>query len=348
LPAIDAALGEINTRLKAGGHRVRIERRHATLVLRATLPERGDPRQRRQQRIALGDSAAFESLHRAERAALELSHQLRQGEFSWAAWDARPESELTVEGFRTATRRVFESRPRSAASWGTKWQPALNKLPPSGALTGADLERVVRRMPENSAGRQVTGSIYAMVLDALQMSSAGVRKAASGYSRSAVRRREVPSEAEIEDLMDRLGPPHWYWTVGVVATFGLRPHEVADCVVHPDGTCEIGDNTKTGHRIAWANPERWFEKFKLGAEQHRPKQEKRRIYKSCNQYLRSVGSPIKLYDLRHAYAIRLLMKGVPPELGSRLMGHSMAVHTQTYQRWVRAQNLALLRERYVL
>jgi len=54
------------------------------------------------------------------------------------------------------------------------------------------------------------------------------------------------------------------------------------------------------------------------------------------------------YALRHAYALRLLSAGVPPELGARLMGHSVQMHTQTYQRWIDADRIKQSMERFNL
>ncbi|MEM6716601.1 MAG: hypothetical protein AAF827_05480 [Cyanobacteria bacterium P01_D01_bin.6] len=43
------------------------------------------------------------------------------------------------------------------------------------------------------------------------------------------------------------------------------------------------------------------------------------------------------YDLRHAWAVRTLLFGWPVELSARQMGHSVEVHTRTYQRWITRQ-----------
>jgi integrase len=45
------------------------------------------------------------------------------------------------------------------------------------------------------------------------------------------------------------------------------------------------------------------------------------------------------YDLRHAWAVRTLLYRWPVELSARQMGHSVEVHTRTYQRWISAQQI---------
>ena len=44
--------------------------------------------------------------------------------------------------------------------------------------------------------------------------------------------------------------------------------------------------------------------------------------------------PFVPYDLRHTWAVRTLLFGWPVELSARQMGHSVDVHTGTYQRWI--------------
>ncbi|MEO1149319.1 MAG: site-specific integrase, partial [Cyanobacteria bacterium J06638_22] len=45
------------------------------------------------------------------------------------------------------------------------------------------------------------------------------------------------------------------------------------------------------------------------------------------------------YDLRHAWAVRTLLFGWPVELSARQMGHSVDIHTRTYQRWISRERI---------
>jgi hypothetical protein len=53
---------------------------------------------------------------------------------------------------------------------------------------------------------------------------ADLRQRGKGYSARQASPRSLPSEKEIETFIDQL-PPVWQWPVGVVATYGCRPHE---------------------------------------------------------------------------------------------------------------------------
>ncbi len=336
---MDTALGELNARLKAGHHRCCVERRGASLHLRATLPEREEPTRRRQQRIALGLDADYSSLHEAERRAIELSHQLRTGSFSWASWDQPAGAiTLTADDFRIAAERLHASKYRSSPergqqAWTKKWAPALGKLPPSGAISVEVLVRVLNRMPPGTAGRRDQGNLLAQIAKAAGLDPEPVQIAARGYGASALQPRNIPTDPEIEAAWAKFRQPHWRWTWGMCAAFGLRPHEVIDLKWLPENWIRVGDATKTGSRQVTACPSAWIERFELRTLP-RPTQSAHNLAKVFGDALERADISIKPYSLRHAYALRLMDNAVPPELGARLMGHSLQTHEATYKRWM--------------
>jgi integrase len=44
--------------------------------------------------------------------------------------------------------------------------------------------------------------------------------------------------------------------------------------------------------------------------------------------------PFSPYDLRHAWAVRTILMGLPDTVSARMMGHSVAIHNRTYHRWI--------------
>jgi len=44
--------------------------------------------------------------------------------------------------------------------------------------------------------------------------------------------------------------------------------------------------------------------------------------------------PFSPYNLRHAWAVRTIHFGLPDAIAAQMMGHSVAIHTQTYHRWI--------------
>jgi len=87
-------------------------------------------------------------------------------------------------------------------------------------------------------------------------------------------RRRIPSTAAIESWLDQVmeEEPLWGWVFAMVATYGLRPHEVWHIAELPDanGLITIGvaarhiKVTKTGFRVALPLPAEWVERYQLG------------------------------------------------------------------------------------
>lgn len=322
-----------NARLKSAKARCSIQLRGGTFVLVATLPLR-DTSGRKQQRISLGAI----QLYAAERRAVELAHQLRTDSFSWDSWDAPEAPSLSVQDFITAAKKLHTSKyrkdpERGDNAWTKKWAPALKKMPPSGPVTEAVLLRIIRTMPEGSAGRRDQGNLLCSVGESLGLELPKARVACRGYGVAQLTPRDIPSDSEIEETWARIKLPHWRWMWGVCAAFGLRPHEAANLEIRPDGLAVISDHTKTGGRICSACPSRWISEYELH-NLPRPTQAASSLAKVFGDALERDGITLRPYVLRHAYAIRTMAAGLPVSLSARMMGHSENVHSQTYQRWI--------------
>jgi integrase len=89
-------------------------------------------------------------------------------------------------------------------------------------------------------------------------------------------RRRIPSTAAIREWLDQVveEDPLWGWVFAMVATYGLRPHEVWHIAELPDeqGMVSIGvaarhiKVTKTGFRVALPLPAEWVDRYQLGGE----------------------------------------------------------------------------------
>lgn len=348
-----AALGEVNGRLKAAGFRCRIEHRGRTLSLVATLPERSGEG-RRQQRIALGVEATLAGLGAAESQAMTLGLQLRQRTFTWAAW-APPEDEPKpdLEFFHATALRIFAERfgerpDGGRGNWKRRWRPALSRVPTSGELSGELLLGVIEAMPPNSAMRRSYGQVLTTVAGACGIDCTPLRAAKTGYSVRCLQPRDIPADEQIVEIWRAIKQPEWRWVFGMCAVYGLRPHEVQGVELTPEAEAKIGDSTKTGYRVVWPAPQVWVETFELCSMQ-RPKCKPDQFTNRANIYIHVRGPcPFGLYNLRHAYAIRLLLAGIPSSLAARLMGHSVEIHERVYQRWLDAAELSKLRSGFNL
>ncbi|MEA5514206.1 site-specific integrase [Nodularia sp. UHCC 0506] len=146
----------------------------------------------------------------------------------------------------------------------------------------------------------------------------------------------------------------WRWTYGMLAVFGLRPREL---FINPDIdwwlseentdlTWKVHKDCKTGERQALPLYKQWISEFDLrnpkylemltttiSKKDHTNHAEITTLTQRVSWWFRKIGLDFKPYDLRHAWAIRAHILGVPIKAAADNLGHSVQVHTETYQRW---------------
>ncbi|HLO87927.1 MAG TPA: site-specific integrase [Nostocaceae cyanobacterium] len=149
----------------------------------------------------------------------------------------------------------------------------------------------------------------------------------------------------------------WQWVYGMLATYGLRPREI---FVKPDidwwfsaenkdNTWKVHPETKTGYREALPLYPEWLQLFNLKDleclqllnNQVCNKEsfaDINIIRMNCSSWFRRVGLPFTPYDLRHAWAIRAHIMGIPIKAAADNLGHSVEIHTEIYQKWFSLEN----------
>jgi hypothetical protein len=87
------------------------------------------------------------------------------------------------------------------------------------------------------------------------------------YSSKDTVPRDLPSDEEILEWSHAISDPRWRQVYGLMATYGLRPHEVFyldDEELRQGGVMlTVLDGTKTGRRQAFPLHEEWVEYFDL-------------------------------------------------------------------------------------
>lgn len=143
----------------------------------------------------------------------------------------------------------------------------------------------------------------------------------------------------------------WGWIMAVIATYGLRPHEVLainyeksfisddDYRLYIDE--DITEGTKTGSRVIYPLPFKWVELFDIPTPktQYLDKHKNfflANLHKFSDRFaermrFKKVG--FKPYDLRHRYAIRGRELDFKVDDLAKWMGHSLKEHTETYQQY---------------
>jgi integrase len=141
----------------------------------------------------------------------------------------------------------------------------------------------------------------------------------------------------------------WGWIMAVIATYGLRPHEVLaidyeKSFKQPDYPLYIDESltegTKTGSRVVYPMPKEWVEIFDIANPKTCYLEKFKNHSVDLNKFANSFAERMRYknvgfqpYDLRHSYAIRGRKLGFNIDNLAKWMGHSLKEHTQTYQKY---------------
>lgn len=157
------------------------------------------------------------------------------------------------------------------------------------------------------------------------------------YTPTKVAPRDIPPDNKIAFQFSQIPNHSWRWAFGILATFGLRPHELFHLDLDKfEGNILTVLDGKTGPRQVWAIYPEWVKAFNLHAvsvPNCTGKNNSDLGHRITNQFER-YGIPFDPYDLRHAWAIRALEFGLDLSLAAQQMGHSVKVHTDIYHHWI--------------
>jgi integrase len=342
---LDGKLKQVNGRLKASKVGVTVEKhpKADTLRLRATLPPKPGSAKREpyQQRISLNLPANPAGLRQAEKQARLLGAQLAARDFDWQDWGVTTSKETWNSGSAIdALKEKYLAEGGTLGTWNGDYWKALKKLPPEAKLTADVLETMVLGTKANTRTR-VRAATAASALAKFAGIDFDIKRYRGNYSPSKVSPRDLPGDAAIATVRNDIQNPAWRWVYGIMATYGLRNHEVFHLDMSDFPRIQVLEKTKTGAREVWPCFPEWATEWGLDKVLLPPVELDRSnqaLGHSVTRYL-SPLLPFQPYDLRHAWAIRTMAFGWPVELSARQMGHSVEIHTRTYQRWITRQQI---------
>lgn len=372
LAALDARIEQTNQRLKAAQLGLQVERRGVKLALRGTLPPRPDsPRLRPyQQRLSLGIPATPTGLKQIEQEAKIVAAQLIQNKFDWREYltftDGKRLSQQTLSQQIEAFEQYFFGQPARSlnpastkTTWSTAYAPYLRKLSaiaadfPTLTLTEA-IYKTINSTQNHSRSRQLCCTTLSAFAEFMNLTLPKDLKVLSGnYGASQTKMRELPTDEEILATWASIPNSAWRFVYGMMATFGLRNHEVFYCnfngLKKGETSIEVLPTTKTGSHQVWAFHPEWIEAFNLreiqlpSVETDLSKTTLQQVGKRVTTQFRRYDLPFSPYDLRHAWAIRTIHIGLSDTVAAKMMGHSVQIHTRTYHQWItqRDQQLAV-------
>ena len=379
---LQIGLAQANQALAQAGVSLRIELRGQRLGLRGPLPCRRGSGRHPVQRISLGLPADTAGLELARERLKEVLRQLQQGRFAWSAWGVQqaqppsPSPSHSTSWLPTATQpaagdllglAAFEAaffadprRRRNPAgcrtTWSSAYLPYLRRLAAVAAERDLPLglpllEMALESYAASSRSRQQCGTALAALARHFELDLPdNWSERAAGYGLHAAQFRRLPGDPQILLWAEQIPNPAWRLAYGLMATYGLRNHEVFFCdlsALAPGGdrVIRVLPTSKTGEHQVWPFQPDWVEHFGLeqlgGSQPPLPEvatdlrqttlqQVGRRVAEQFRRY----ELPITPYDLRHAWAVRTIHIGLPDTVAARMMGHSVAIHTRTYHHWI--------------
>jgi integrase len=362
---MDDQIAKVNQRLKVAQLGLQLERRGQKLSLRGTLPPRpGSCRLRPyQQRISLNLPATSAGVKQAEQEAKIIAAQLIQNSFDWrpylpVAGGGRLHQMDLAEKLAAFKQSLLQdsSGLAQAASRQTTWEaayaPYLRKLEEiAQAHPNLNLPEViyatVQATRANSRSRQICCTALNGFAEFLHLELPVPLKTYWGtYSPNHTQTRHLPSDQEIVAAFAKIPNPAWQFVYGVMATYGLRNHEVFFCdysaltLSGSEAVIEVLETSKTGSHTVWPFYPEWVAQFNLrqvnlpALNTDLSQTTLRRIGQQVNCQFRRYQIPFSPYDLRHAWAVRTIHFGLPDTVAARMMGHSVTIHNRTYHRWI--------------
>jgi integrase len=332
----------------------------------------------KQYKISLGIPANLEGIKTVEQEANELGKLISRQMFVWnekylgkQASPSEPQNIGQLLGEFEAKYFATRKRDRKSESTFINYLNPLKKYFPQELLISEEnIIQILQVIPSESSKRASKQAISAL-LTAFDLNIEFLRKIKTFEEK---RQRNIPEDEVILDGYKKFaeyalnkktsGKPQdidnwlmWRFCYGMIAVFGLRPQEI---IINPNiewwqspsnkyQTWKVDKNCKTSQRECLPLYPEWIEIFdlknprylKMLQEYSQDKNTQVKVksaVKSLGRFFHKIGLNFVAYDLRHAWAIRAHLIGIPIKAAADNLGHSVQIHTQIYQRWFSLEN----------
>ncbi|MBU6250958.1 MAG: hypothetical protein KGO47_07330 [Cyanobacteria bacterium REEB417] len=326
-----------------------INSQRGRLYLLARLPRRDGAPGLQQARIALRLDDTPINRRAAAKQLQTLERQLEAGTFEWAYWLDEAPGGVT---WREAIARLYRARVvlgrTGQSTWEVNYLGRLRQIPPTSACTTESMATALERYDRGTCSYK---ELYYLLRHVSRLVGVPFPEVpVPTYAQAQL--VAVPTDAEIIAWVEGApNPVRWYW--GMMACYGLRPHEIEGAVLIERDLCQVAEGTKTGFRTVVPLPREWVDRFGLRDRRLRLRLEGSTdrpdaVSKWLSKELRRQGLAWRPYSLRHAYAARLWRKGgsrLDLYTAARLMGHTAMQHARTYRAHIQPHQVAEAAER---
>ena len=321
------------------------------LYLHGTFPRKDGQPGNAQYKVTLQLEDTFKGQREAAKQLTRAKNLLKKGEWDWNDWlintKHTPGKEHGAETWRAAIRVLYKRKVLlgrcKEESWHTNYMGTLKLMPQNEKVTTASMKQQLERYSRDTYTYK---KLYGLLKHIADITGQPFPEVAIPLYDRATTIYEIPDDQYIIDwVLSAAEPYRWYF--GMMATYGLRPHECDECRMVWDENgkewiVQVDNKTKTGYRTVIPMDESWVDLFKLGERTVRPASSRDPLRTDgCSVWLNTerlrMGIDYKPYMLRHAYASRLWREGgakLPLDDAANLMGHSVQEHLNTYRRWI--------------
>lgn len=312
------------------------------LYLLAKVPRRDGQPGLQQTRIALKLDDTPTNQRTAQKLLQTLEKQLAAGSFDWAYWSDDAGAGVT---WREAINRLYRKKVvlgrTGERTWEVNYMGRLRQIPPSTIVTTGSMAAALQRYDRGSCSYK---ELFYLLKHIAQLVAVPFPEVpVPTYSTAEL--VAVPTDGEIIDWVEG-APDRAGWYLGMMACYGLRPHEIEGAVLIDRDYCQVAEATKTGFRTVIPLPREWVERFRL--RERRVRERPTDVAKWLSKVTRGMGRPWRPYALRHAFAARLWREGggrLDLYTAARLMGHSAATHARAYRAHIQPHAVAEAAER---
>ena len=352
-------LATVNSSLKLRGVRGRVVAHDDRLYWRTTVTAADGTRKDRRVRLDLPANPS--QLLLAESRVLSLAAEVQSNGCLPPAlpWD-RPEVEvaagvptlLVSDAIELFKQDFWQGRLRTSAAERSlrNYLRVLKPLPPNANLTIDLLCEVAKNMAPGTRSRLARCQLFKRV--AVLVGLPGVERLDALRTPYEPSPRQLPSDEQIVEIVERMRSTKYAWLTAVLATYGCRPSEAFSLFPADDGTAKVLTIKRKSKLPVWrtalALQPAWVDQFRLH-EIDRPwevatptQYDSFEAERLSSNWGKSVARlfPHPIYDLRHAWAVRSIRRGINASLAAKCMGHSLAVHHSTYHRWLEQSDVA--------
>jgi len=248
-----------------------------------------------QQRISLEVYSNQQGIQYAEAEAHKISRLIANKVFTW---DSYLKLEIGLqEPIRLLIQRFkddFFSRGRSVETWLVDYWKVFKHLPMDRAIAIDSIMELVKSTKPNTKTRKR----YCIALSKLAKFAEqpiDLSDYMGNYSTSSVGDRHIPTDDLIVQTYAIVPNQNYQFLYGLMATYGLRPHELFLLDFSSMPILQIKDGGKSTNRRVWAFFPEWVELFDLV----NPKFPKTTRPKTVSTQFYKYNLPFHPYVLRH-------------------------------------------------